>query len=154
MYRRILLLSDRYNSFVIASDHAGYDLKQQIKSYLEKHNYTIKDLGPFNTDSVDYPDYGKALGDFIVSNKNFIGIAVCGSGIGISIAANKVKGIRAALCTTPAHAEMSRKHNDANVLALGARMTDYDTILEIVNTWLNTEFDGGRHLERINLIEI
>ena len=143
-------MSDRYNSFVIASDHAGYDLKQQIKSYLEKHNYTIKDLGPFNTDSVDYPDYGKALGDFIVSNKNFIGIAVCGSGIGINIALNRVPGVRAALCHNIEIAKLARNHNDANAIVFGGRFINIDDALNILDAFIKEGFEGGRHKRRVD----
>ena len=143
-------MSDRYNSFVIASDHAGYGLKQQIKSYLEKHNYTIKDLGPFNTDSVDYPDYGKALGDFIVSNKNFIGIAVCGSGIGINIALNRVPGVRAALCHNIEIAKLARNHNDANAIVFGGRFINIDNALNILDVFIKEGFEGGRHKRRVD----
>ena len=138
----------------IGCDHAAFNEKEKLKLHLIKKGFDLFDVGTNSLDSVDYPSFGHKVGTMVANNKVNKGIVICGSGIGISIAANKVKGIRAALCTTLAHAEMSRKHNDANVLALGARMTDYNTILEIVNTWLNTEFDGGRHLERINLIEI
>jgi len=138
----------------IGCDHAAFNEKEKLKLYLIKKGFDLFDVGTSSLDSVDYPSFGHKVGKMVANNKVNKGIVICGSGIGISIAANKVKGVRAALCTTPAHAEMSRKHNDANVLALGARMTDYNTILEIVNTWLNTEFDGGRHLKRINLIEI
>ena len=138
----------------IGCDHAAFNEKEKLKLHLIKKGFDLFDVGTNSLDSVDYPSFGHKVGTMVANNKVNKGIVICGSGIGISIAANKVKGIRAALCTTPAHAEMSRKHNDANVLALGARMTDYNTILEIVNTWLNTEFEGGRHLERINLIEI
>jgi len=139
---------------IIGCDHAAFNEKEKLKLYLIKKGYDLFDVGTNSLESVDYPPFGHKVGKMVANNKVNKGIVICGSGIGISIAANKVKGIRAALCTTPVHAEMSRKHNDANVLALGARMTDYNTILEIVNTWLNTEFEGGRHLERINLIEI
>ena len=138
----------------IGCDHAAFNEKEKLKLYLIKKGFDLFDVGTNSLDSVDYPSFGHKVGTMVANNKVNKGIVICGSGIGISIAANKVKGIRAALCTTSAHAEMSRKHNDANVLALGARMTDYNIILEIVNTWLNTEFEGGRHLERINLIEI
>jgi len=138
----------------IGCDHAAFNEKEKLKLHLIKKGFDLFDVGTNSLDSVDYPSFGHKVGTMVANNKVNKGIVICGSGIGISIAANKVKGVRAALCTTPDHAEMSRKHNDANVLALGARMTDYNKILEIVNTWLNTEFDGGRHLERINLIEI
>ena len=116
--------------------------------------YELVDVGAHASDSVDYPSFGHEVGKMVVNNEVNKGIVICGSGIGISIAANKIKGIRAALCTSSKHAEMSRKHNDANVLALGARMTDFNLILEIVDVWLNTDFEGGRHLKRVNLIEI
>ena len=148
-------MSDKiHNSFVLASDHAGYDLKEQIKFYLENNNFKVKDLGPFNNDSVDYPDYGHKVAINVAQHKTDKGIVLCGSGIGISIAANKVKGVRAALCTTIEHAIMSRKHNDANILALGARFTSFEQIKLIVDSWLCTEFEGGRHLRRVNKIEI
>ena len=105
-------------------------------------------------ESVDYPEFGHAVGNSVKDGESAKGIVVCGSGIGISMAANKVEGIRAALCTTPEHALMSRLHNDANVLAIGARMTDFDIILEIVDTWLSSEFEGGRHSRRVNKIEV
>lgn len=142
------------DKIAIGCDHAAFNEKEKLKFYLIKKGYDLFDVGTNSLDSVDYPSFGHKVGRMVANNKVSKGIVICGSGIGISIAANKVKGIRAALCTTSGHAEMSRKHNDANVLAIGARMTDYNTILEIVNTWLNTEFEGGRHLERINLIEI
>ena len=108
-------------TLVLASDHAGYDLKEKIKNYLENNNFNIRDLGPFNEDSVDYPDYGDILGKFILENKNSIGIAICGSGIGISIALNRRPGIRAALCNNEEVAKLSRNHNDANILVLAGR---------------------------------
>ena len=138
----------------IGCDHAGYDVKEKIKDYLTSNfNFEIIDMGTKNNDSVDYPEYGHKVGNFVASSEDRKGIVVCGSGIGISIAANKIKGIRAALCTTSDHAIMSRKHNDSNILALGARLTSYNNIIKILNDWLNTEFEGGRHLDRINKIE-
>ena len=141
-------------NIAIACDHAAYDVKDKIKVYLENLNHIVTDLGTHTSDSVDYPSYGHKVGRYVVEGKVDRGIVICGSGIGISIAANKVKGIRAALCTSTIHAELSRKHNDANVLALGARLTSYDEVESIVNIWLETEFEGGRHLYRINKIEI
>ena len=143
-------MSDRYNSFVIASDHAGYDLKQQIKSYLEKHNYTIKDLGPFNTDSVDYPDYGVKLAMALKDDTAARGIAICGSGIGISIAVNRFSWVRAALVSTAEAASLSRQHNDANVLALGERLIDWPLALTCISVFLDTAFRGGRHQRRVD----
>ena len=141
-------------NIAIACDHAAYDVKDKIKVYLENLNHIVTDLGTHTSDSVDYPSYGHEVGNYVVENKVDRGIVICGSGIGISIAANKVKGVRAALCTSVMHAELSRKHNDANVLALGARLTNYDEIESIVKIWLKTDFEGGRHLDRINKIEI
>ena len=141
-------------NIAIACDHAAYDVKDKIKVYLENLNHIVTDLGTHTSDSVDYPSYGHEVGNYVVENKVDRGIVICGSGIGISIAANKVKGVRAALCTSAMHAELSRKHNDANVLALGARLTNYDEIESIVKIWLKTDFEGGRHLDRINKIEI
>jgi len=138
----------------IGADHAGFSVKEKIREYLESKGYTTLDKGTYSEESVDYPEFGHAVGNSVQSGESTKGIVVCGSGIGISMAANKVEGIRAALCTTPEHAQMSRLHNDANVLAIGARMTDYDVITDIVDTWLNTEFEGGRHSRRVNKIEV
>ena len=137
----------------IGADHAGFFVKEKIREYLDSKGYIILDKGAYSEDSVDYPVFGHLVGDSVGSRESIKGIVVCGSGIGISIAANKVEGIRAALCTSVEHAKMSRLHNDANVLAIGARMTDYDLIIDIVDTWLSTEFEGGRHLTRVNKIE-
>ena len=142
------------NKIAIGCDHAAFNEKEKLKTYLIKQGYELVDVGTNSSASVDYPSFGHEVGRMVVNNKVSKGIVVCGSGIGISIAANKVKGVRAALCTSCEHAIMSRKHNDANVLALGARMTDLKMILKIVDIWLNTDFEGGRHLKRVNLIEI
>jgi len=142
------------NKIAIGCDHAAFNEKEKLKKYLIKNGYELIDVGTNSSDSVDYPSFGHDVGKLVVNNKVNKGIVICGSGIGISIAANKIKGVRAALCTSSEHAKMSRKHNDANVLALGARMTDFSLILEIVQAWLNTDFEGGRHLKRVNLIEI
>tara|TARA_Y100000590_G_scaffold359727_1_gene415680 strand:+ start:363 stop:794 length:432 start_codon:yes stop_codon:yes gene_type:complete len=139
----------------IGCDHAGYDLKEKIKEYLsEKQSFEILDIGTYSVDSVDYPSFGHKVGIEVVEKKVDSGIVICGSGIGISIAANKINGVRAALCTSEGHAEMSRKHNDANILALGSRMTKYEDVIKIVDVWFNTAFEGGRHLDRINKLEI
>ena len=139
---------------VIGCDHAAFDVKNKIKNYLKSLNHVVIDLGTNSSESVDYPSYGHDVGNYVANKKANKGIVVCGSGIGISIAANKVKGIRAALCTSVIHAELSRKHNDANILALGARLTKYEEIELIIEIWLKTEFEGGRHLDRINKIDI
>ena len=137
-------------TLVLASDHAGYDLKENIKIYLESNNFNIKDLGPFNEDSVDYPDYGNMLGNFILENKNSIGIAICGSGIGISIALNRMLGIRAALCSNEEIAKLSRNHNDANVLVLAGRFMNLKKSSSIIDIFLKESFEGGRHERRVN----
>ena len=142
------------NKIAIGCDHAAFNEKEKLKKYLIKNGYELVDVGTNSSDSVDYPSFGHEVGKLVANNKVNKGIVICGSGIGISIAANKIKGVRAALCTSSEHAKMSRKHNDANVLALGARMTDFSLILEIVQAWLSTDFEGGRHLKRVNLIEI
>ncbi len=142
--------SEIQKTLVLASDHAGYDLKENIKTYLENNNFNIKDLGPFNEDSVDYPDYGNMLGNFILENKNSIGIAICGSGIGISIALNRMLGIRAALCSNEEIAKLSRNHNDANVLVLAGRFMNLKKSSSIIDIFLKESFEGGRHERRVN----
>ena len=138
----------------LASDHGGFELKEDIKRYLISNNYEVLDLGTYNgEESVDYPNYGKACGEAVVGGKADKGIVFCGTGIGISITANKVKGVRCALCTSEFMAEMSRCHNDANLLALGGRTTELELALEIVKTWLKTDFEGGRHQRRVDLID-
>ena len=137
----------------IGSDHAGYVVKQKIIEYLRTRDVTIIDKGTNSEESVDYPEFGHSVGKSVKNGESTRGIVVCGSGIGISIAANKISGIRAALCTSVEHALMSRKHNDSNVLALGARMTDFSLTKEIIDAWLLGEFESGRHLKRINKIE-
>ena len=138
----------------IGCDHAGYELKQEILKFLNNLDYDVIDIGCHSLDSVDYPEFGHRVGESIISKTSIKGIVVCGSGIGISISANKIEGIRAALCFTKEHAKMSRLHNNSNVLALGARMNGGDDILDIVDIWLNTNFEGGRHQKRIAKIEI
>ncbi len=136
----------------IASDHGGYELKEEIKNLLRERKHQIVDLGTNSTESVDYPEYGKACGEAVASGKADRGIVCCGTGIGISIAANKVKGVRCALCTDVTMAELTRKHNDANMLALGGRTTGRQTALDIVAAWLDTEFEGGRHQRRVDML--
>jgi len=144
------LQSQIQKTLVLASDHAGYGLKEKIKTYLENNNFNIRDLGPFNEDSVDYPDYGNILGQFILENKNSIGIAICGSGIGISIALNRMLGIRAALCSNEDIAKLSRNHNDANVLVLAGRFITLKKSSSIIDVFLKESFEGGRHERRVN----
>ena len=137
---------------IIASDHAGYKLKEEIKKFLLKKRKKVLDLGTKNTSSVDYPDYAHLLSKKIEKSKDDFGILICGSGIGMSIAANKHKNIRAALCYDTKSAKLSRQHNNANVIALGARLTRKNIALKCVNTFLKTNFDAGRHIKRIKKI--
>ena len=137
----------------IGCDHAAYNEKSEVIKFVQKLDFEVIDCGTNSLDSVDYPEFGKAVGMKVKNNEADRGIVLCGSGIGISIAANKVKGIRAALCTSVDHAIMSRKHNDANIISLGARMTPLEDIKLIVKAWLDTEFEGGRHQKRIEQIE-
>ena len=137
----------------IGCDHAGFEAKEMIKKLLNNLKYDVLDCGTNSLDSVDYPIFGLKVGESIKNDEADRGIVVCGSGIGISIAANKIKGVRAALCTTVEHAVLSRQHNNANVLALGARLTEENQIKQIVINWLKTPFEGGRHQNRIDLIE-
>jgi ribose 5-phosphate isomerase B len=137
---------------VIGSDHAGFPVKETIRKYLEAAGYAVDDQGTSSEESVDYPDYGKAVGERMASKKADLGIAVCGSGIGISIAANKVSGIRAALAHDVMTARLAREHNDANVLALGGRIITAEAALEMVRIFLTTASLGGRHQRRLDKI--
>ena len=136
----------------LGADHGGFELKETIKKALEADGHTIVDLGTHSTDSVDYPYYGAAVGRAVADGTVDRGIAVCGTGIGISIAANKIKGVRAALCTSLYMAELTRRHNDSNVLCLGGRVTDLELGVQIAKLWIETEFEGGRHQKRIDMI--
>ena len=140
-------------NIAIGCDHAGHPLKVAVEDKLLKEGYGVMDVGTESTESVDYPIYGKSVGRAVASGLADRGIVICGSGIGISIAANKVKGVRCALCTSVEMAEMSRRHNDANVLAMGARMIEQDLAFKIVDKWLETDFEGGKHLRRINMLD-
>lgn len=133
----------------IASDHAGFGLKEKIKNFLKELGYEYEDFGTDTEESVDYPDYALKVAESVVKECDR-GILICGSGIGMSMSANKVPGIRAALCSNTEMARLSREHNDANVLTMGARMIDEARAKEIVNVWLKTEFLGERHLRRVN----
>lgn len=136
----------------LASDHGGYILKEEIKKHLEKLSVNYVDLGTNSEESVDYPIYAKKATDCIINGQADRAILCCGTGIGISIAANKVKGIRAAVCSSEFTAEMCRRHNDANALCLGARVLPADLAIKLVDIFLNTEFDGGRHSKRLEQI--
>lgn len=136
----------------IGCDHGGYELKEKIKKYLEEKNIEVVDAGCKSTDSVDYPEFGEKAARLVADEKVEKGIVVCTTGIGISIAANKVKGVRCAVCTNTLLAKMCRKHNDANVLALGAGILGTNLAYEIVDTFLSTDFEGGRHQRRVDKI--
>ena len=137
----------------IGSDHGGFELKGKVINFLNQNGYEVLDLGCNSTDSVDYPKYGKMVGEAVVEKKADKGIVICGTGIGIGIAANKVKGVRAALCTNTTMARLTREHNDANVLSMGARMVGDILALEMVEVFLTTKFEGGRHQKRIDQLE-
>lgn len=136
----------------IACDHGGYMLKESILGCLLGMGYDVINLGTDSEESVDYPEFGKKCAEAVINGEADKGVVICGTGIGISIAANKVKGIRCALCTSKEMAEMAKKHNDANMLALGARTTETTDALEILDVWLNTEFEGGRHQRRVDML--
>ena len=135
----------------IGSDHAGVEIKKEMIAMLQESGFNPIDCGCYTDDSVDYPDIAEAVAAQVLS-KNIFGIIICGTGIGISIAANKIPGIKAALCTDPFSAEMARRHNDANILALGARVSEMPIIKEIISLFLATELEGGRHQRRVDKI--
>lgn len=136
----------------IGCDHAGFDLKSAVVEVLKNADVELIDFGTYDHNSVDYPDYGARVGKAVVTGEADRGIVICGTGIGISIAANKIPGVRAALCHDPYSARMSRAHNDANVLALGARVVGPGLAASIVEAWLDTEFEAGRHSGRVDKI--
>jgi len=137
----------------LGADHGGFELKEKVKAHLIKNGYEVLDLGTNSCDSVDYPEFGHAVGNVVAEKKAEFGIVICGTGIGISIAANKVAGIRAALCTNTTMARLTREHNNANILAMGGRIIGDVLALEMVDVFLTTEFQGGRHEKRIDKIE-
>jgi ribose 5-phosphate isomerase B len=136
----------------IGSDHGGFELKEAIKEFLESERLEYRDFGTYDTGSVDYPDFAREVASAVASGKFDRGVLCCGTGIGISIAANKVPGIRAALCSDCYSAKMSRMHNDANILCMGGRVVGKGLGLEITKVWLETAFEGGRHKRRIDKI--
>lgn len=136
---------------IIASDHGGYNLKNKIINYINKKGLAVEDYGCYSTESCDYPIYAKLVADEVSKGK-VKGILVCGTGIGMSIAANRIKGVRASHCTDTYSARMTRMHNDSNILCLGERITGEGLAFDIVDIWLNTEFEGGRHQKRIDMI--
>ncbi len=139
-------------SIIIASDHAGFLMKEKIKIFLNKSKIKSLDLGTFSEERVDYPDYAKKLA-LSVKKKSSFGILICGSGIGVSIAANRFKKVRAAVCYNQISASLARKHNNANVLCLGARLISLKNVQKIVYTFISTKFEGGRHINRVNKLD-
>lgn len=136
----------------IGSDHAGFEIKEKIKEQLKSMDFEVEDFGTNSTDSVDYPDFGAAVGKAVSAGKADDGIIVCGSGIGICIAANKIDGVRAAQAWNEETAKLSRQHNNANVLSIGARVIPENEIPKIVNAWFEAKFEGGRHQSRLDKI--
>ena len=136
----------------VGNDHPAYELKCAVKKRLEERGHEAIDVGSHNAESTDYPIYGAAVGELVASGEADLGVVMCGTGIGISIAANKTPGVRAALCWNILTAKASREHNNANVLAIGARLTAQPLALEILDAWLDADFEGGRHARRVGLI--
>lgn len=140
------------STIALGADHAGFQLKEALKGWLIEHGYQVVDHGTHTAESVDYPDYAAQVAEAVADHKVERGVLVCGTGIGMTIAANKVPGVRAALCSDLYTARMSREHNDANVLCLGARVVGVGLALDIVAAWLDARFEGGRHQRRIEQI--
>jgi ribose 5-phosphate isomerase B len=138
----------------IASDHAGYELKEKLKLYLETKGFVVKDFGSHSPESVDYPDFAHNIAESVERGETFIGITLCGSGNGISMAANKHKGIRSAICWNAEVARVAKSHNNANICALPARFITYEEAVDIIDMFLATPFEGGRHARRIEKIPI
>jgi len=147
---------NRYGAYMtvvgLGADHAGFPLKEDLKAWLITGGFDVVDFGTQSAESVDYPDYAAAVGSAVTAGKADCGVLVCGTGIGMAIAANKLPGIRAAVCSDAYTARMSREHNDANILALGARITGRDAAIEILETWLAATFADGRHARRVDKI--
>ena len=137
----------------IGCDHGGYALKLAVKKHLEEKGYEVVDYGCHSTESVDYPVYGEKVGRAVAGGECELGVLICGTGIGISLAANRVKGVRAAVCSEPYSAEMTRRHNNANIIAFGARVVGEGTAMTIVDAFLGAQFEGGRHARRVDMIE-
>lgn len=136
----------------LGADHGGFELKEEIHSYLKENGYEVKDFGTYSTESCDYADYSLKVAEAVANKEYDFGILICGTGIGIGIAANKVPGIRAALCSDTFSAHATREHNDANILTMGQRVVGPGLAIDIVNTFLNSKFEGDRHVRRINKI--
>lgn len=136
----------------IGSDHAGFEMKEEIKKYLEEKGYEVKDYGTYSTESCDYPEFGEKVGRAVANGECEEGVLICGTGIGISLAANKVKGVRAAVVSEPVSARLAKQHNNANIIAFGARIVGMEEAKGIVDAFLSAEFLGGRHEKRVNMI--
>jgi ribose 5-phosphate isomerase B len=143
---------DRSKPIGLACDHAGFELKEKIRRHLLEAGFQVRDFGTHSTESTDYPDYGSQCARAVAKGECAAGILVCATGIGMSIVANKIRGIRAALCDSVTTARLSRQHNNANILALGGKLLGELVAMEIVDTWLSTEFEGGRHARRVQKI--
>ena len=141
-----------FKKICISSDHAGYRLKEHIKTCLLKKDISLIDLGPFQIKSVDYPDYARRIAKRVAKKRSDVGILVCGAGTGMAITANKTKGIMAAVCYNAKSTRLSRQHNNANIIALGSRLTKKNEAMKLIKIFLNTKFEGGRHLRRVNKI--
>ena len=142
----------RTKKLVIANDHAAVELKNEIKAYLEEKGHEVINIGTDTHDSCNYPEYGEKAGRMVAAGKADGGVLICGTGVGISIAANKVKGVRAAVCSEPVTARLVKEHNNANIIAFGARIVGSETAKAIVDAWLDAKFQGGRHQTRIDMI--
>jgi len=145
-------MPDRKPKIALGADHAGFHTKESIKKFLTELGYPVDDVGTSSEESVDYPDFARQVAERVAAGRAQLGILTCGTGIGMSITANKVPGVRAALAHDTATAHMAREHNDANVLAIGARVVPADKVLEIVREFLTTDFAGGRHQRRVDKI--
>lgn len=139
-------------NIAIGSDHAGYELKDYLKKHLETLGHEVTDLGGFAPEAIDYPVAGARVARAVAAGQHPLGVLICGTGVGISIAANKVRGVRAVVCSEPYSAVMSRKHNDSNILAMGARVVGTELAAMILEQWLAAEFEGGRHARRVGLL--
>lgn len=137
----------------IGCDHGGYELKLAVKKHLEEKGYEVVDYGCHSTESVDYPVYGEKVGRAVAGGECELGVLICGTGIGISLAANRVKGVRAAVCSEPYSAEMTRRHNNANIIAFGARVVGEGTACAILDAFFNAKFEGGRHAQRVAMLD-
>lgn len=136
----------------IGADHAGFKLKEKLKAYLLEKGYEVKDYGCFSEESIDYPDFGHPVAEHVSNNQGKLGVVICGSGNGINMTVNKHRGIRSALCWKNEIAQLAREHNDANIIALPARFITEEEAIQMLDTFLNTAFEGGRHARRVNKI--